>query len=59
MEHTKHAPAKLLGLVIALSTMLTLMFPTQQAALAATVNLKKGSQGPLVKTVQQKLKNWG
>ncbi len=59
MEHTKHAPAKLLGLVIALSTMLTLMFPNQQAALAATVNLKKGSQGPLVKTVQQKLKNWG
>lgn len=42
MEYTKHAPAKLLGLVIALSTMLTLMFPNQQAALAATVNLKKG-----------------
>lgn len=45
MEYTKHALAKLLGLVIALSTMLTLMFPNQQAALAATVNLKKGSQG--------------
>lgn len=31
MENTKHAPAKLLGLVVALSTMLTLMFPNQQA----------------------------
>lgn len=58
MELRKQAPLKLLGLVIALSTMLLLAFPAQRAT-AATVNLKKGSQGQLVKTVQQKLKNWG
>ncbi len=59
MEKTNRMQIKLLCLVLALSTMLTLLFPLNNTALAATVNLKKGSQGELVKTVQKKLKNWG
>ena len=58
MSMRKQAPLKLLGLVMALTAVLLLAFPAQKAV-AATVNLKKGSQGQLVKTVQQKLKDWG
>lgn len=59
MEHTKNAPLKLLGLVLALTLALLALGPKTNTALAASVNLRKGAQGTLVKTVQQKLKNWG